>query len=41
MLALIGAIVIVGTIYFWFAGVKNLDPKAKDVYSHMMGTLTS
>jgi len=39
LLALIGAIVIVGAVYFWFAGVKNLDPKAKDVYSHMMGTL--
>jgi len=39
LLALIGALVLVAAVYFWFAGVKNLDPKAKDVYTHMMGTI--
>jgi len=39
ILALIGAAVIALGIYFWFSGIKNLDPKAKDVYSHMMSTL--
>jgi len=39
LLALIGAITIAMAVYFWFAGVKNLDPKSKDVYTHMMGTI--
>jgi len=39
LLALIGILAIAGAIYVWFAGAKNLDPKAKDVYSHMMGTI--
>ncbi len=47
LFALIGLIVTAGILYAWFAlGIgtrieeaKQLDPKAKDVYKHMMGTL--
>ena len=47
LFALIGLIVTLGILYAWFAlgigtrieEVKQLDPKAKDVYTHMMSTL--
>jgi len=37
--AIIGFLTVVGLVVAWFAGVKDLDPKAKDVYSHMAATL--
>lgn len=47
LFALIGLVVTIGFIYVWFAfdlgtrihQMKQLDPKAKDVYTHMMTTL--
>jgi len=47
LFALIGLLTVIGFVYIWFAfdlgtrisQMKQLDPKAKDVYTHMMTTL--
>ncbi len=47
LLAILGALFLIVIVYVWFAfdlgtrlsQIKSLDPKAKDVYSHMMTTL--
>ncbi len=40
LFAIIGVLAVVGIIYAGIL-VKDFDPKAKDVYKHMMGTLIS